>query len=159
MSDAHDGLAPLLSAYLDGELDPARRRQVEAHLTTCATCSQELANLRAGDQALAGLQTTPTAPNLHPRVRRHLRQQVARTALRGGLLAVIVVLVRSLVQAAAILKRRDLPVWGRLGIMSGNMLLAAPGIALCVDLVRDVRALAEYAWLSDESNDAEGSQP
>ena len=36
-----------LSAYLDGELDFARRRRLEAHLAGCAECSALLADLRA----------------------------------------------------------------------------------------------------------------
>jgi hypothetical protein len=36
-----------LSAYLDGELDPSRRRRLEAHLAGCAECAAVLADLRA----------------------------------------------------------------------------------------------------------------
>jgi len=36
-----------LSAYLDGELDLARRRRLEAHLAGCADCAALLADLRA----------------------------------------------------------------------------------------------------------------
>ena len=151
MNDAHDTLEPLLSAYLDGELDPARRRQVAAHLATCAICTRELAQLRAGDEALAGLQATPSAPDLRPRLRWRLRRQGTRIALTGGLIALIVLILRSAARDLAIVKRKDLPLWGRLGLASGNVLLAAPGIALCVGLVRDVRTLVEYAWLSDEA--------
>ena len=34
------------SAYLDGELDDAARRRVEAHLAACAECARILADLR-----------------------------------------------------------------------------------------------------------------
>jgi anti-sigma factor RsiW len=154
MNDAHDTLEPLLSAYLDGELDPARRRQVAAHLATCAICTQELAQLQAGDAALAGLQPTPRAPNLRPHLRRRLRRQGAGIALTGGLIALIVLLLRSVAHDLAIVTRKDLPLWGRLGIASSYALLVTPGIALCVELLRDVRTLVEYAWLSDETVDA-----
>ncbi len=157
--EAHETLEPLLSAYLDGELDPARRRQVAAHLAACAICTRELAQLQAGNDALAGLQPTPKAPdlrpNLHRRLRRRLRRQGARTALTGGLIALTVLILRGATRNLAIVTRKDLPLWGRLGLASSNVLLAAPGIALCVELVRDVRTLVEYAWLSDdETNDA-----
>jgi len=153
MNDAHDTLEPLLSAYLDGELDPARRRQVAAHLATCAICTQELAQLQAGDAALAGLQPTPIAPDLRRRLRRRLRRQGAGIALTGGLIALIVLLLRSVAHDLVIVTRKDLPLWGRLGIASSYVLLVAPGIALCVELLRDVRTLVEYAWLSDETID------
>ncbi len=35
-----------LSAYLDGQLDPRTRESVEGHLTGCASCRQELEELR-----------------------------------------------------------------------------------------------------------------
>jgi anti-sigma factor RsiW len=159
MNDAHDTLEPLLSAYLDGELDAARRRQVAAHLATCVLCTQELAHLQAGDEVLAGLQPTPRAPDLRPHLRRRLRRQGARTALTGGLIALIVLLLRSVAHDLAIVKRKDLPLWGRLGIASSTVLLVAPGIALCVELLRDVRTLVEYAWLSDETIDSGDPQP
>jgi anti-sigma factor RsiW len=159
MNDTHDLLEPLLSAYLDGELEPARRRQVVAHLATCAICTQELAHLQAGDAALASLQPTPLAPDLRPNLRRRLRREGARTALAGGLIALIVMLLRSVARDLAIVKRKDLPIWGRLGIACGYVLLAAPGVALCVELLRDVRTLVEYAWLSDETIDSGEPQP
>lgn len=159
MNDAHETLGPLLSAYLDGELDPARRRHVAAHLATCAICTQELAHLLAGDEALAGLRPTPMAPDLRPRLRRRLRRQGARTALTGGLIALLVVSLRDVVRKLAIVKRKDLPPWGRLGIVSSDMLLVVPLIALCVELMRDVRTLVEYAWLSDETIDSGEPQP
>jgi hypothetical protein len=36
--------------------------------------------------------------------------------------------------------------------------MVTPGIALCVELLRDVRTLVEYAWLSDETIDGGGVQ-
>jgi hypothetical protein len=53
-----------------------------------------------------------------------------------------------------IVKRKDLPLWGRLGIASSYVLLVTPGVALCLELLRDVRTLVEYAWLSDEADDS-----
>jgi len=159
MNEAHDTVAPLLSAYLDGELDPARRRQVAAHLATCASCARELAQLQAGDEALASLQPSPRAPDLRPLLRRRLRRQGARTVLAGGLLTIIVVLLRSVAQSLTIVKRKDLPRWGRLGLVSSQVLLLMPAVALCIELLRDVRSLAEYALLSDEAIESGEPQP
>ncbi len=66
-------------------------------------------------------------------------------------------MLRSVARDLAIVKRMDLPLLGRLGIASSYMLLVTPGIALCMELLRDVRTLVEYAWLSDETIDSGGS--
>ncbi len=153
MNEAHETLAPLLSAYLDGELDPPRRQRVAAHLATCPLCSQELTALQAGAAALARLPLPPQAPRL--RLRRRLRRQGARLALTGGIIALLALSLRGVARNLAIVTRKDLPLWGRLGLASSHLLLVAPLVALCIDLVRDVRQLVEYAWLSDdETGDA-----
>lgn len=43
----------LLAAHLVGELDPARAREVEAHLASCADCRAEAARLRTTWDVLA----------------------------------------------------------------------------------------------------------
>lgn len=45
----------LLSAYLDNMLAPEERRQVAAHLQTCRSCTQALADYRRNDALLARL--------------------------------------------------------------------------------------------------------
>ncbi|MGH2514277.1 MAG: anti-sigma factor family protein, partial [Ktedonobacterales bacterium] len=50
-----------LSTYLDGELSDAERKQVEAHLVTCAECQRELAELRQVRKLLRAL-PTPDLP-------------------------------------------------------------------------------------------------
>jgi anti-sigma factor RsiW len=159
MNDSHEIVEPLLSAYLDGELDPARREQVAAHLAICAICTRELAHLQAGDAALGGLRPTPPAPDLRPDLRRRLRRQCARPVLSSALIALIVLILRSVPHDLAIMRRKDLPLWGRLGIACSYMLMVAPGVALCLELLRDVRTLVEYAWLSDETIDSGEPQP
>lgn len=59
----------LLSAYLDGEVDPRRRARLESHLAGCATCSAELARLRAQWDRLAEVEQVPEPPHeLWPQV-------------------------------------------------------------------------------------------
>ncbi len=51
-----------LSAYLDGELTPPQRTEVETHLASCAHCQRELVELKTlvtGVAALPKLQPTP----------------------------------------------------------------------------------------------------
>lgn len=42
----------VLSAYLDDELAPAARREVEGHLTSCAQCRSELDEVAAARRAI-----------------------------------------------------------------------------------------------------------
>ena len=51
--DAH--VIAQLSPYMDGELDPAERAQVEAHLRGCAGCARHLEELRAVEAAARDL--------------------------------------------------------------------------------------------------------
>ncbi len=51
MSHEHERL----SAYLDGELPPEERAEVEGHLATCAACAARLSSLTALDRAFASL--------------------------------------------------------------------------------------------------------
>lgn len=63
-----------LSAYLDGELDPARRRRIETHLAGCAECAATLADLRAIVAAAPGYAGRPPARDLWPPIARRLGQ-------------------------------------------------------------------------------------
>jgi anti-sigma factor RsiW len=82
---SNDDFEPYLSAYIDGELEPARAEAVAAHLGTCPTCTrvherhlalraalhEALPPLRAGDrlqrsvrQSLRGATRTRVVPSL-----------------------------------------------------------------------------------------------
>ena len=50
-----------LSEYLDGELAPEERRELEAHLARCATCKRTLEDLRAVVARAAALSMIPTS--------------------------------------------------------------------------------------------------
>lgn len=52
MNDTHAIPDSWLAAYYDGQLDPARRRQVEAHLPGCPACQHQLDELKALSSAL-----------------------------------------------------------------------------------------------------------
>lgn len=151
MFDRHATVEPLLSAYLDGELDAERRGLVEAHLATCAICGESLAALRAGDDALAALAPTPAMPALGRDFRRRLRRRSARSGLTAGLAMLFAIIAWSLgPELKKVMRQKDLPLWFRLTRGLSALLLLASLSGLFRELLRDVRTLAEYAWLSGE---------
>lgn len=104
-------LGRALTAYVDGELDVARREEVQVHLAHCAQCRQDLAALRLvkgvlrresgplpcpDDLAARVLAATTmrSQPALVPRAQPPRRRPVAdrgplrRTALSAGALAI-----------------------------------------------------------------------
>ncbi|HXT35196.1 MAG TPA: zf-HC2 domain-containing protein [Chloroflexota bacterium] len=151
MPEPHETVEPLLSAYLDGELDAERRRLVDTHLATCQICRETLAGLRVGDDALAALAPTPAAPALRREFRRRLRRQGARSGLTAGLAVIFALTAWSLLRDLKKLARQtDMPLWFRLTRALSALLLLTSLSSLFRELLRDVRALAEYAWLSGE---------
>ena len=91
--DCHE-VEGLLSAYLDGELEPAVSTSVGAHVNTCAACRQRLANLESVGRMV---RRAPyyQAPD---RLRARLTQSRTRSTTRSQLLAwaAAVVMVASL---------------------------------------------------------------
>jgi anti-sigma factor RsiW len=152
MSDPHETVEPLLSAYLDGELLAERHRLVEAHLATCVICRETLAALRAGDDALAALAPTPAAPALGREFRRRLRRQSAQSGLAAGFIVLFAVTARGLLLELKLVRRNDMPRWFRLIRALSALLMLASLSGLFRELLRDVRTLAEYAWLSGEQS-------
>lgn len=61
-----------LSAYLDGELNEAGRRQVRAHLHSCDACAEEERNLRQILKTLDILPEADAQPFLYTRIRSRL---------------------------------------------------------------------------------------
>jgi Putative zinc-finger len=64
----------LLAEYLDGELPPARRSEVEAHLASCPTCADEVALAREAREALGALPEVPAPTGLALDLRRRARR-------------------------------------------------------------------------------------
>ena len=69
--------APLLSAYVDRELDVAASLQMEAHLAECRSCAGAIERLEALRAAIgsAGLTYAPP-PDLAPRLRAAIRRDI-----------------------------------------------------------------------------------
>ncbi len=59
-----------LSEYLDGELAPGERRELEGHLAQCAACRTTVEELRAVVARAAALEDRPPAEDLWPGVAR-----------------------------------------------------------------------------------------
>ena len=77
-----------LSAYLDGELAPARRAALAAHLRACPECSAVVEELRAVTVRARQLPDLPLARDLWPEIEQRLAEPLperARDAERPGL--------------------------------------------------------------------------
>lgn len=65
-------IQPELSAYLDGELTPPQRAEVEAHLASCPRCREEVAELKTLAAGVAALPKLEPAPQFLAEVRRKI---------------------------------------------------------------------------------------
>lgn len=77
-----------LSEYLDGELDPERRKAVEAHLGSCAPCAKTLERLKAASKAFKTHGAVPLPAGLG----HEARGREASRVLVAAIIGVIVVL-------------------------------------------------------------------
>lgn len=69
----HDAARELLALAALDALSPSERRALETHLTTCAECTRELAELREGAASIgAALPARPMAPERESRMRARL---------------------------------------------------------------------------------------
>ena len=67
----HAEVTRSLEEYLDGELDPATQRAIEAHLSVCEACREELRGMREVSEWLGTLQPEESiepAPGFYARV-------------------------------------------------------------------------------------------
>ncbi len=78
----------LLSAYLDGELDPATRAAVEEHLRECGPCGAELEELKAASAFVQDLPEAELPEDFHPALVRRVRAEArlirARSVARAA---------------------------------------------------------------------------
>jgi anti-sigma factor RsiW len=99
-----------LDAYHDGELPPAERSNVEAHLRECPSCAAELANIRRTSVAFADLAPREPSHEQLVRLARSVRAEPydARMLLRlfRGTAVAAAVLLASALAGAAYLSQR-----------------------------------------------------
>lgn len=77
-----------LSAYIDGEMTPERRAQVEAHAAQCSACRDALAEVRSVSRLVAGLSEKALPAGFLTRLRARQARENARAPLllpRNGL--------------------------------------------------------------------------
>ena len=74
----HDEWNDRLSEYVDGELEPSERLDLETHLSGCAECRTDLASLRAVVTRAGSLPDTPPASDLWPGVAARIDPRPAR---------------------------------------------------------------------------------
>ena len=65
-------IQPELSAYVDGELTPPQRAEIEAHVASCPRCQRELAELKTLAAGMAALPRLQPAPRFLAEVRRKI---------------------------------------------------------------------------------------
>ncbi len=132
-----------LSAYLDGELPPAERARVEAHLASCDRCARRLADLRSTAALIAGLPYSRASRSLVPRVTerwRWLRPVRSLSAVASGAF-LFVFLITAVAQSAG-------------GLGNGATTASAPAAAPLA-----ATAAADAAKRSDQGVPAAAPQP
>ncbi|HJV95183.1 MAG TPA: anti-sigma factor [Albitalea sp.] len=105
MSAAHDDLKHDAAAYALGTLEPAERAAFEAHLATCAECTEEVRQLRLAAGALAHAVPQVSPP---PSLRARIMNEVAGSGSAAPRADALVTLAR---------ERRGLPAWLQIAAM------------------------------------------
>lgn len=86
VAGGRDRWSDRLSEYLDGEMKPAERRQLEAHLTECAACTVALADLREVVARARTLEDRPPAEDLWPGIEAQLTPRSSGARSRGAII-------------------------------------------------------------------------
>lgn len=105
-------VAPLLSAYIDNQVSAEQRHRMEAHLRTCASCSDELSSLRATVDLLRSLPVVPAPRSFTLPARAAPRPSLSPAFfyLRNATAAVAVLLVALL--AGGPVLQQSMPMYG-----------------------------------------------
>lgn len=67
-------ITPLLSAALDGEITPAEKALLDAHLAACSACARQYERFRAADALFSRMRAAAPAPFFETR----LMERIAR---------------------------------------------------------------------------------
>jgi anti-sigma factor RsiW len=167
---------PQLSPYVDGELSPAERVNVERHLTVCRDCTGRAADLRAESALLrVGLEmavdevdfkdfaqrvmagVTPERPSLLERLRISLSELFLyhRTAMVSSLATAVVLM---LVAVPLLARREEVPL-GYGGERMRVRAVRAPEGARVAPVVLESEDGNTIIWVVDHEPEAEGAEP
>jgi anti-sigma factor RsiW len=73
----HDRIGALMSDVVEGTATPAQHAEVKAHVATCETCREELAELRAVRDALKSVPPETARPDLGKLVEERIHRRSA----------------------------------------------------------------------------------
>lgn len=73
-----------LVAFLNDELEAARRADVQAHLAACRACSEEMEGFRAAQQAMGRLRVRSASGEFPGQLRERIARKVAELRARGS---------------------------------------------------------------------------
>jgi hypothetical protein len=109
-----DRIRPLLSAYLDGELEPTQQAEVAAHLAACQECARALEDFRALGEGIRALPGVPVPAGMRAEFGARLQKQ-RRSAFAGfgarllvsgaSAIVLVTVLIALAVGMSAVLRR------------------------------------------------------
>ena len=72
------GVIRELSNYIDGELEPAIKEELERHLSHCEDCTMILDQTKKSIEILCDSQPIPLPADLHHRLRAALQQKIGK---------------------------------------------------------------------------------
>lgn len=142
----------LLSAYIDGELDDTRRRDVAAHVASCPDCSRTFEEMNRLRASIAGSARAHAPAELTERIRSLLRQEDAADAPPRR--APVRAPLWQLAAAAAFLAL--MAGWG--GWIAGDRMARVDQIAHDV-VTAHMRSLAQGMPMQVASNDQHNVKP
>lgn len=131
----HDSWVERLSEYVDDELAPSDRLQLEQHLLDCASCRETIDELRAVAADASTLEDTPPSRDLWPGIAGALPQPTS------GRWRVSLSLPQALAAGVLLMLVSGLGVWTYLGRQSNGG--ANVGIAFLDETVRPVTVSLE----------------
>jgi anti-sigma factor RsiW len=72
------GVIREISNYIDGELEPATKQELERHLAHCEDCTMILDQTKKSIEILCDSEPIPIPPDLHSRLHAALRDKLRK---------------------------------------------------------------------------------